>query len=397
MNNSPISLDELRQLISSVHETLQFESYQMLDEDLKYRIVSSFIQGKFDPFLYENKLPLDSELRLKKDSLIKKLVKESQSFLVEDKNLRLLDVTNTLIGCENTDIYKNKDGNVINIDDDDLVTLSQKIAFSKSSFQRGSCITCTKDLNISDDYNRISVLKSKYAKKPGCVFYPERVGRTPEIQIHFRIRMINEDVFISDLSLKSSFPMKQQVINRLKKIFPSDSKLIKLTEVSWSIDADLPSSKIIISGMRITQRENVGAFTSMKRKGFEPLFEPESVTTYMGLPKIIHILQEILSVVCSSWNPLRFSNVSDLFAKPKKILGKYELEEKIPLDCQVSRYYWPVIKVSLHPSTLKNLISSSQAANMIKPSLTINQFSEDTDVALGSAELYLDKITFWTC
>ena len=191
--------------------------------------------------------------------------------------------------------------------------------------------------------------------------------------------------------------MKQQVINRLKKIFPSDSKLIKLTEVSWSIDADLPSSKIIISGMRITQRENVGAFTSMKRKGFEPLFEPESVTTYMGLPKIIHILQEILSVVCSSWNPLRFSNVSDLFAKPKKILGKYELEEKIPLDCQVSRYYWPVIKVSLHPSTLKNLISSSQAANMIKPSLTINQFSEDTDVALGSAELYLDKITFWTC
>ena len=388
MKNSPISLDELRQLITSIHETLQSELYQMLDEDLKYTIVSSFIQGEIGH---------DSELGSKKDILIRKLVKESQSFLVEDKNLRLLDVINPLIGCDNTEIYKNEEGNLLSTDDEDLVTLRQKIAFSKSSFQKGSCITCSKDLNIADDYNRISVLKAKYVKKPGCVFYPERVGRTPEIQIHFRIRMIDEDVFISDLSLKSSFPMKQQVINRLKKIYSGDSRIIKLTEGSWSVDADLPSSKIIISGMRTTQRENVGAFTSMRRKGFEPLLEPENITTYMGLPKIIHILQEILSVVCSSWNPLRFSKVSDLFAKPQKSLDKYELEEKIPQDCQVTRYYWPVIKVSLHPSTLKNLISSSQAASIIKPSLTVNQFSEDTDVAIDSAELYLDKITFWTC
>lgn len=390
------SLRTFWMFLSCLHEHIQRRRLIWMDNQSKYDLIQSLIERDKEHFYSSNRLMNSTRKSNFEFEEFEKLISKSQGFLEEDNNLKFLDAGNPKIGCQNLEIYKDQWGNVIDLNKT-IVTPLNKVDFAKKSFSSGSCLTCVRDLNKNDVHHEIRVLKSINLIRPKCVFYPTENRQRLEVNIVLNASVAGSVVYVQDVEVTTSFEIKNKIINDMKLRGVKD-EMLSIFFRSWRVNERLRDSWIQINGLGRATRENAGVFATMEKRGFSSLIQTNSSKDLKGMPKLIHILSEVLLIVCSGWNPLRLSNLSDVMSR-----GDYDLNllEKIrssfPVTEDASKDYWPLKKIALSPSTLEHLLSNAQTIKYVNQSIRINQFVEDSDLDNKSAKLYLDKIALWRC
>lgn len=367
-----------------------------MENQSKYNLIRSLIERDIEHVHSSNQLMNSTKKSELKFVEFEKLISKSQGFLEDDNNIRFLDVRNPKIGCQNFEIYKDQSGNAIDLDKR-IVTPVNKIDFASKSFSSGSCLTCVRDLNKNDVHHEIRVLKSKNLIRPKCVFYPTENRQRLEVNIVLNASVTGSVVYVRDIEVTSSLDIKTKIINDMKLRNINDEMLTDFFK-SWRVNERLRDTWIQINGLGRTTRENAGVFATMEKRGFSSLIQTNSSKDLKGMPKLIHILSEVLFAVCSGWNPLRLSDLSDVMSRSIYDLNLLEkIRSSLPVTEDASKDYWPLKKIALSPSTMEHLLSNAQTIKYVNPSIRINQFVEDSDLDNKSAKLYLDKIALWRC
>jgi len=390
------SLRTLWMFLSCLHEHIQRRHLIWMENQSKYNLIRSLIERDIEHVHSSNQLMNSTKKSELKFVEFEKLISKSQGFLEDDNNIRFLDVRNPKIGCQNFEIYKDQSGNAIDLDKR-IVTPVNKIDFASKSFSSGSCLTCVRDLNKNDVHHEIRVLKSKNLIRPKCVFYPTENRQRLEVNIVLNASVTGSVVYVRDIEVTSSLDIKTKIINDMKLRNINDEMLTDFFK-SWRVNERLRDTWIQINGLGRTTRENAGVFATMEKRGFSSLIQTNSSKDLKGMPKLIHILSEVLFAVCSGWNPLRLSDLSDVMSRSIYDLNLLEkIRSSLPVTEDASKDYWPLKKIALSPSTMEHLLSNAQTIKYVNPSIRINQFVEDSDLDNKSAKLYLDKIALWRC
>jgi len=388
------SLQTFWTFLLCLHENIQMAAYSSMERETRLVLVESFVDRDRDSILVRDKLGLDSGNT--KGVSFEEIISSSQGFLEEDKNLKFLDVENQRIGCRNLELYKNSEQEVMDFNEK-IITPLHKIKFAKQNFTNGSCLTCTRDTNKFQIHNEITVLKSKNIAQPKCIFYAPENRNKQEINVFLTARYSRGIVYVSEVEVVSTSNIEAKIkMDMIARGISGDqiSQFIK----SWNVDHSLRDSWIQINGLNRTNRENSGVFALMEKRGYSSLIENRNQTNLRGMPKLLHILSEVLGVVCSGWNPLRISSVSNVLRRNVNDGDSLDMvRTKVPMDAEASSEYWPLRKISLSPSTMEHLLSNAQSVQTINPSVRVNQFAEDSDMDNQSARLYLDRIGLWRC
>lgn len=390
------SLETFWIFLSCLHEHIQRRAFSSMESEPKYNLVRGLFERDREYFSQSSQM-MDSTI-INQSSIIafEKLISQSQEFLEDDNNFKFLEVDNQKIGCENLELYKDANQEQVDIDQVTITPL-HKIHFANKSFSSGSCLTCTRDINKHDVRNDITVLKSNNLFRPKCVFYPAENRNWLEVNIALTAMETEGIVYFTKVEVVSTSEIKMKIKNDMKRRGISEEMFSKMFN-SWRIDDRLRNSWIQISGLERTQRENTGVFATMDKRGYSALIQPKNSKKLRGMPKLIHILTEVLSVVCSGWNPLRLSDLSNVMHRTnfdKSLMER--IRTSVPITAEATKDYWPLKKIALSPSTLEHLLSNAQTIKFVHPSIRINQFVEDSDMENAAAKLYLDKIALWRC
>jgi hypothetical protein len=382
--------------LSCLHEHIQRLAFSNMGKEPKYNLVRGLLERDREYASHSSQMMESTMTNQSSIVAFEKLIGQSQEFLEDDDNFKFLRVDNPKIGCENLELYKDANHGLVDTEKATITPL-HKVHFANKSFSSGSCLTCTRDINKHDVQNEITVLKYNNLSRPKCVFYPAENRNKMEVNIALTAMENEGIVYLTNVEVVSTSEIKMKMKNNMKRRGISEEMFSKMFN-RWRIDDRLRDSWIKISGLDQTFRENTGVFATMERRGYSPLIQPKNNKRLMGIPKIIHILSVVLSVVCSGWNPLRLCDLSNVMHRSNFDQNLMErIRTSVPISADATKYYWPLKKIALSPITLEHLLSNAQTIKFVNPSIRINQFVEDSDMEHTAAKLYLDKIALWRC
>jgi hypothetical protein len=382
-------------MLISIHEVVQRDIFLDLEDDVRDKLIRSFINNDSYAASINTAFEKNDNALFNRASPIQNLLQKSQKFLENDRNYRLLSVESPTIFCQNTESYK--DENEFNVDlTDTIITPQHKVEFAKRNYSRGSCLTCVRDLNKTDNYYGVYVLKSQNVGKPKCIFYPPENRQKFSIHVTISVRVIDRDIFLSNILIQSTFDIESRVIRSMKSK-GIEEQIIQSMNIQWSVVSDLNDSRINVKGLDVATRQNYGAFSVMTKKGYDPLIRYDQNSTLKGYPMIISILERLLHASCTGWNPLRFEKVQDILNR--KNTKSYDYQERIEKTNDADTYneYWPMSKICMSSITLEQFINSAQSTSVLPLSIRVNQFVEDNEIDNGIACFYLDEIILWRC
>lgn len=379
----------------SIHEVTQRNIFYDLEDDFKDRLIRSFINNDRYAALRNTAFEKNGNAVANRAIPVQNLLHKSQKFLENDRNYRLLSVENSSIFCQNTESYK--DENDFNVDlRDTIITPQHKLEFAKRNYSRGSCLTCVRDLNKTDNYYGVNVLKSQNVRKPKCIFYPPENRQKFSTHITISVRVIDRDIFLSNILIQSTDDIESRVIRSMKNK-GLEKQIIENMNIQWTKVSNLNDSRINVKGLDVAIRQNYGAFSIMTKKGYDPLIRYDKNSTLKGYPMIIIILERLLHASCTGWNPLRFEKVQDVLNRKNTNTDDYQEKIEKTNDADVHQGYWPMNKISMSSKTLEQFINSAQSTSVLPLSIRVNQFIEDNEIDNGSACFYLDEIILWRC
>ncbi len=383
LTHKSTSIEDIGKLLFLIHKSIQRSRFNQLDGDSK-------LKGLRNDLL-EDPIYLPYIDLIDRKNINRNVIQTAQDFLEEDGKFPLLNGTAVSVNCRNPTIVQ-VDGNIIS---SEVITLRDRLAFSRNNFEQGSCLTCGRDRTPLDQSGNLSVSRKRRVEKPNCIFYEQSKRDIAFFELEIDSAKGGNRTIISRFHLRLSRSIADLVLHEVRGGQIFQQKVVEEIEAATVSTDKIGENKIKLNLLSVGSRKNIGFSGALRSIGFAPLVNMNSNRNHKGIPLIIDILQEFIRNICFYWNPLNYERIMHVLGK--RMVKNYEdLTIGEESNKNVDARFWPLKCIRVGGITLQSLLNASNEVRL-ETALSQNIFVEveDNSIPENSMEFIMDDISFW--
>ncbi len=204
MTYKSTSVEDIGKLLFLIHKSIQQSRFNQLDGDSK---LSSLRNDLLNDLTH-----LPSADLIEKQNVKRNVIQSAQDFLEEDGKFSFLNGSAVSVNCINPTILR-IEGKTIS---SDLITLSDRLVFSKENFENGSCLTCARDRTPLDQSGKLLISKKRRIETPNCIFYEQSKRDPASFELEIDAAITESRTIINQFSLRLAERIADSLLLDLK-------------------------------------------------------------------------------------------------------------------------------------------------------------------------------------